>query len=415
MKTKVFVLASMITLFAACTYNGVTQPKSLQLSPTEKELVQHCNDFSFNLLAQVANNEEQENVILSPLSASMLLGMLMNGADGETLAQIQTMTGFGNDISIDDINAYYKQLIDVLPELDKVTKLNIANGIWVREDFPVKDTFITACKDNFKAQARNVHSFTDENVLNDINSFVAQQTNNHIKKVIDASMVDDNTAMALLNALYFKSMWVTKFKKSNTRKGSFTTLKRQQIQTDMMHLSEEKFLVCEKMDYSMIELPYKGDEYCADIVMPGNRYENPDIDIREWIKSINDEKWQEMIKSLHKTEVDLAMPKFSIKYQRALKEDLIALGMKDAFDGAYADFSNLSDRPTYVSCLNQHTFMKVDEEGTEAAAVTISLMGEKASGYYFCVDRPFLFVIRERDFGTILFAAIIGHPEWQAD
>ena len=415
MKTKVFILASIITLFAACTYNGVTQPKSLELSPTEKELVRHCNDFSFNLLAQVANNDEQENVILSPLSASMLLGMLMNGADGETLAQIQSMTGFGDDISIDDINAYYKQLMDVLPELDRATVLKIANGIWVREDFPVKDTFITACKDNFKAQARNVPSFTDENVLNDINSFVAQQTNNRIKKVIDATMVNENTEMALLNALYFKSMWVTKFKKSSTRKGTFTTISGEKIQTDMMHMDEEKFLFHEDMAYSMIELPYKGDEYCADIVMPGNRHENTNIDIREWIKSINDEKWQEMIKSLHKTEVDLAMPKFSIKYQRALKEDLIALGMKDAFDDAYANFSNLSDRPTYVSCLDQHTFMKVDEEGTEAAAVTISLMTDKASGFYFCVDRPFLFVIRERDFGTILFAAIIGHPAWQED
>lgn len=414
MKTKVFVLASMIALFAACTYNGVTQPKSLQLSPTEKELVQHCNDFSFNLLAQVANNEEQENIILSPLSASMLLGMLMNGADGETLAQIQTMTGFGDDISIDDINAYYKQLMDVLPELDRATVLKIANGIWVREDFPVKDTFITACKNNFKAQARNVPSFTDENVLNDINSFVAQQTNNRIKKVIDASMVDETTVMALLNALYFKSMWVTKFKKSDTRKGAFTTLNGQAIQTDMMHMYEEKFLFHEDTAYSMIELPYKGDEYCADIVLPGNRYERTNIDIREWIKSIDDEKWQKMISSLHKTEVDLAMPKFSLNYSRRLKEDLVALGMKDAF-GNDADFSNLSDRQTYVSCIDQHTFMKVDEEGTEAASVTISLMVEKASGYYFCVDRPFLFVIRERDFGTILFAAIIGHPEWQED
>ena len=406
--TKLFLFAALVILFAACQYNGVTEPKTMKVTSVEKELINHCNDFSFNLLAQVANNENQENVILSPLSASMLLGMMMNGADGETLAQIQAVTGFGKDYSLEDINAYYRQLIDVLPALDKYTRLNIANGIWVREDFPVRETFVQACKNSFDAQAKNVPSFMDQRVLDDINSYAAHHTNNRIKKVIDGNMVDDNTVIALLNALYFKSFWADKFSKTNTKKQTFTTLGGQKIQIDMMH-QEEEFRYSEDKDYQLVELPYKGEKYCADIILPAK-----DLNIRTWLKNINAEKWQQMLR-VGKYKVTLAIPKFSLNYKRELNQDLQALGMIDAFSELKANFSRLSEKPTSVSLINQYTFMQVDEEGTEAAAVTVGLFTKNAEPRHvnFIADRPFLFVIRERDHGTILFTALIGHPEWQ--
>ncbi len=408
---KVFLFGAMLCMLVACNGkngNGVTQPKKLKLNSTEKELVNHCNDFSFSLLAQVASNDKSENVVLSPLSASMLLGMLMNGADGETLAQMQAVTGFGSDVAIEDINAYYRQLIDVLPALDKYTNVNLANGIWAHEDFPVRETFVEACKKNFDAEAKNVPTFMDDKVLDEINKFAAKHTNNRIKKVIDKSMVSDATVMALLNALYFKSEWAQKFKKSDTKKQSFTTLNGKKIQTDMMYNGAE-WNYGRGEDYQLVELPYQGDAYCADIILPAEG-----IDIRTWTKSLNAERWQEMVDRIYSTEVTLSMPKFSLNYRRSLAGDLKALGITDAFE-LQANFSRLSEMRTFINLFLQYTFMQVDEEGTEAAAVTVATMDlATASGpKQITIDRPFLFVIREREYGTILFTAIIGHPEWQ--
>ena len=398
-------------MFAACSKTEVKEPKSLQFSAAEKQMVNECNAFSFNLLTQVAANEEQENIVLSPLSASMLLGMLMNGADGETLAQIQAVTGFGAEASIDDINAYYLQLIQVLPDLDAYTNVGIANGIWVKEQFPVYEAFMQACKQNFDAQAKNVPTFVDDKVLKDINDFAAQHTNDRIKEIINRSMVSEETMMVLLNALYFKALWKDKFDKNYTLQQTFTTLKDAKIQVDMMRLYDKRQLYAETEDCQLVELPYKGDQYVADIILPAK-----DTDILTWVKTLDAERWQQLIKGIYSTEVNLGLPKFKLNYERELTDDLAALGMPAAFT-PFADFSRLSELPTYISLIKQKTFIQVDEEGTEAAAVTIGIDVAASAGpdyvKEFIADRPFLFVIRERTYGTILFTAIIGHPEWQ--
>lgn len=406
---KMLILGAMLCVFAACSQKEVKEPKNLQFSAAEKQMVNDCNAFSFNLLTQVAANEPQENIVLSPLSASMLLGMIMNGADDETLAQIQTVTGFGPDASIDDINAYYKQLIDVLPDLDAYTNIGIANGIWVKEMFPVYETFMQACQQQFYAQAKNVPTFVDEQVLKDINSYAAQHTNNRIKEIININMVSEETVMVLLNALYFKALWAHKFDKSLTTQHAFTSLNGTQINVDMLRQDEEQ-KYGETQDCQLVELPYKGDRYVADIILPAKG-----IDIREWIKTLNAERWLQLVNSIYTAEVGLWLPKFSLSYDRVLTNDLAALGMPTAFSSA-ADFSRLSEMPAYISLIKQKTFIQVDEEGTEAAAVTIGEIASSAgpsSVKEFIADRPFLFVIRERTYGTILFTAIIGHPEWQ--
>ena len=408
---KILIFGVMLCMLAACSKTEVKEPKSLQFSAAEKQMVNECNAFSFNLLTQVAANEEQENIVLSPLSASMLLGMLMNGADGETLAQIQAVTGFGAEASIEDINAYYLQLIQVLPDLDAYTNVGIANGIWVKEQFPVYEAFMQACKQNFDAQAKNVPTFVDDKVLKDINDFAAQHTNNRIKEIINRSMVSEETMMVLLNALYFKALWKDKFDKNYTLQQTFTTLKDAKIQVDMMRLYDKRQLYGETEDCQLVELPYKGDQYVADIILPAK-----DTDIRTWMKTLDAERWQQLIKGIYSTEVNLGLPKFKLNYERELTDDLAALGMPAAFT-PFADFSRLSELPTYISLIKQKTFIQVDEEGTEAAAVTIGIDVAASAGpdyvKEFIADRPFLFVIRERTYGTILFTAIIGHPEWQ--
>lgn len=385
--------------------------KTLQFTAAEQELVQHCNDFSFNLLTQVAQNETQENIVLSPLSASMLLGMLMNGADGQTLAQIQAVTGFSSHASIESINAYYRQLIDVLPNLDSCTTLGLANGIWARQDFPVYPAFTNACKQSFDAQAKNVPTFLDDEVIAEINRFAADHTNNRIKEILKKEMVTENTVMALMNALYFKALWETQFDKEYTYAYPFATLGGTEIKTDMMNKADT-MSYAEGSDYQLLELPYKGGKYCVDLVLPAKG-----ADINAWLKTLDGNKWQTMLAGTSSEDVVLMLPKFCLHYDRTLTEDLQALGMIDAFSRLKANFSLLSSAPTYVSLIKQKTFLQVDEEGTEAAAVTIGVVEYTSAGpsnsKYFTANRPFLFVIRERDYGTILFTALIGHPEWE--
>ena len=408
---KVLLIGVVICMLVACGNNEVKEPQNLQFSAAEKELVQECNDFSFNLLSQVAQREERENVILSPLSASMLLGMLMNGAEGETLSQMQAVLGFESNVSIEEINAYYRQLITVLPDLDPYTELDLANGIWVREAFPVKDTFVNTCRQQFDALVKNVPTFVDERVLREINNYAAQHTKNRIKDVINDEMVDDETVMVLLNALYFKALWKDQFKKTNTRQENFTTLNGVQMQTDMMR-QWKKRKYGESDEYQLLELPYKGEKYCADIILPAEG-----VDIRAFAAGLNAEKWAEMLNNTFWPEVSLTLPKFKLKYDCNLTEDLAALGLSDAFSPGVADFSRLSEQSTYISLIQQKTFMQLDEEGTEAAAVTIGIVAPTSAGdeehRTVIVNRPFLLILRERDYGTILFTALIGHPEWQ--
>lgn len=165
----------------------------------------------------------------------------------------------------------------------------------------------------------------------------------------------------------------------------------------------------EGKDYQLVELPYKGCKYCADIILPAEG-----LDIRRWIQELDAERWQQMLSNTF-WPVELALPKFALKYDRKLNTDLQALGMTDAF-GIKANFSHLSSRETYVDLIRQSCFMQFDEDGTEAAAVTIGIVQPKAADIpekYFIADRPFVLIIRERDYGTILFTAIIGHPAWE--
>ena len=398
----------LLCVLASCqTGNGVKEPKQLYLSQQEKQLMNRCNDFSFNLLSQAAANEQSENIVLSPLSASMLIGMLMNGADGETLAQMQQVTGFG-EADQDEINEYYKKLIDVLPALDTETKVRLANGIWMVEGYPFKPAFAEVCRQAFEAEVKNVPTFLDDNVLKDINNFAARNTENKIKEVISRDMVNSETIMVLANALYFKGKWKDKFKKTDTRDRTFKTIKGTEIQTPMMHRTDE-MTYAEGEDFQMVELPYKGYKYCADIILPAEG-----VDVRRFADELDAERWQQMVDSRWEPEVELALPKFTVKYARDLTSDLKALGMPSALNVG-ANFSRLTDMACHVDLIKQDCFMQLDEEGTEAAAVTIGIGKNDAApiGDYrqMIVDRPFILVLREKDYGTILFTALIGHPQ----
>ncbi len=410
--------------------NGVTTPVELKLTARQQQLLKQSNEFSLNLLKQVyANETDHENVIISPLSASMALSMLMNGADNETLSQVKNTLGFG-DWTDEEVNEYNHLMLTALPCLDTCTHMTLANSLWLHEGFPVKDDFININKQYFMAQVQNV-DFTDPETANLINAWAAKHTNDLIKKVVSPEQIASCVTL-LANALYFKGIWADKFDKDLTKDGEFKSSKSVKQIVDMMYKHEEiKYVYLKDHKAQLAELDYLGGAYCMDLLLPAD-----DSNIPTLLNSLQadempgweDKFWpeQEILTYDYETDeektviqrrfndVILQMPKFTLRYERKLNDDLKALGMKDMFIPGVADFSRLSDVETYIDFVKQDTYMSVDEAGTEAAAVTtIGYTGtsiEQPKYPEMILNRPFVLFIREKQYGTIIFAAVIGNP-----
>ncbi len=408
MKPYLIILSIAAVLLTACEQsNGVTKPVELRLSPQQQEMLQVSNDFSFNLLREVvAEDSMSDNIVLSPLSASIVLGMVMNGADGETLKQMKQALGF-KDYPIEDINEYYNLLIDALPALDKTNKLKIANAIWAQENFPFEDSFKKVNKEYFYAKVDNA-DFNNSRTADIINRWAAHNTNNLIKEVVSPEDLR-SVVMLLANALYFKGIWKEKFEKSNTKPQDFTTANGETIKVDMMNQREE-FQYADIEGGQLLRMYYKEYKYCMDILLP-----EKGVSLKKMIADLNAEQWNEWMREMDTYNVKVSFPRLEARYEKILNEPLQKSGIVDAFNPLTANFSKMSTEALYISLAKQLCYMKVDEEGTEAAAVTVIGVKNAAEPFIdrnreFIADRPYLMVIREKQYGTILFTAMIGKP-----
>ena len=199
--------------------------RSFELTDAEQQMNVQTNIFALNMLKQIVSSEDltqKPNICFSPVSANMALGILLGGADGQTRTEMQTVLGFG-EATEEQVNAYYHKLVEALPYLDSTTIVTIANALWLKETFPVKDAYKRQTQATFNATIDNVRTFVDDAVIGMINQWAADNTNNLIKKVIDRSMVNESLMMVFANALYFKGIWNAKFEKSSTRQEDFTT------------------------------------------------------------------------------------------------------------------------------------------------------------------------------------------------
>ncbi len=394
--------------------NGNDTLLELRLNAKQQQQVVQGNEFTLNMLRQTYANRETENVIISPLSLSMALSILMNGAEGETLQQLKDGLGFG-EWSNEEINRYNQLLLYTLPKLDNYTKVMLANSLWVANGFPIKEDFVNTNKLYFQSKVRNV-DFSDPATAVLINAWAAEHTNDLIKEIVDAGLIYDCVAL-IANALYFKGIWAEEFKAEDTKPDAkFLASDKSTQKVEMMYKhAEMKYALYNKAQ--LAELDYKGDAYCMDLLLPP-----ADMDIMTFLKSMQAEDimnfeqnyWPE--KTYGNTtyrnleNVDLYMPKFRLHYERMLNNDLMALGMTNMFSPS-ADFSRLSNIATHVSFVKQNTFLSVDETGTEAAAVTVIGVKETAAMPTMMeLNRPFVLFIREKKYGTILFAAVIGNP-----
>jgi serine protease inhibitor len=414
---RTLALALLLTLPACETVAGphagaseIRLPRSL--SADEVALIHAGNSFAFDLLRQVPlERPDSPNVFLSPLSASMALGMAMNGAAGETWSQMRDALGFGG-LEEPEINQAYHALIDLLRELDPRVEFGLANSVWARQGEVFYEDFLDRVRTYFDARVEAL-DFADPASLKVMNDWVADETHGRIEDLID--QIDPDAIMYLINAVYFNGDWVYQFDVSDTRPRPFHRGDGSTVTVDMMSMEADlRFHV--DGDAAVLELPYGGRAFTAIAALPG-----PGRSVAELVAGLDAVVWGDWmarIEAADRRAAAVVLPKLELEYDRLLNEDLQALGMLHAFnEGGPADFSRMTHirfpGDVSISRVQQNTFLKVDEKGTEAAAATYvevirESVGEGMPSFVF--DHPFLFAIRERLSGTVLFIGVIGDP-----
>lgn len=372
------------------------------LTATEVAVIESSNAFGFRLASQVARRDARPNLVLSPLSASMALGMTLNGARGATFEAMRTTLEQGG-LSVEEINDSYRGLLDLLLPLDPSVEVSIANAIWANEDVPFHEAFFEAVRIAFDAAAQAT-DFDDPATLDEINRWAAEQTHGRIEKILDT--LDPDLVMLLLNAIWFDGKWTTEFDPEKTGRAPFHRPDGSTVQVDLMRLDGVELPLGSGADWVAAELPYGGGAWSMVLLVPqGSR------SARELLIDLDAAAWDQVLESLHPIEVDeVALPKFDVGYDAFLNDALSAMGMEVAF-GPGADFTGLSPVGDHlcIDFVRQKTFLEVDEAGTRAAAVTAVGIGP-TSFIGLRADRPFVFALRERLSGTILFMGLIEDP-----
>jgi serine protease inhibitor len=373
------------------------------LSAAEQKVLSAANEFSFALFREVSGAQRGANVFISPLSASMALGMTMNGAAGETFDQMRTALDFAS-VSQEEINEGYKGLIELLRGLDNSVDFRLANSIWYRQGFPVQPTFLDATRMWFDAEVQGL-DFDNPASVGTINAWVDRSTNGKIVKIVNE--IRGNHVMFLINAIYFKGSWREQFDPSETRSAQFRAADGRQPPVRLMHRQGEMRYL-ETPQFQAVDLPYGRDAFAMTVLLP-----TEGTDIEALVSSLGATSWSTWEKQFHKADVDLHLPRLKLTYERTLNDDLKGLGMRDAFAAGAADFSRMAPGSgVFIDYVKQNTFVDVNEEGTEAAAATVVAMVDSAPRTVVMrVDRPYLFAIRERLSGTILFIGkIVAMP-----
>ncbi|CAN5317162.1 serpin family protein [soil metagenome] len=408
MKTTLFSTVTAMTVgvlltAVSCKNSTVTPTPDVPVGElrVSTPFANQTTQFAFDLAKQVNTAEGQtRNVFISPLSLHIALGMILNGANGQTAQEIQKTLKLDAQ-TLAEANTTYQNLMENLPTVDPGVTVTLANSVWNRNTFPVETSFQDILKTTFKADV-SAENFDDPATVGKINAWASQKTNGKIPKVID--QIQENDVMFLLNALYFKGDWKTQFDPSKTMDSPFNLASGGTTSVKMMRL-ENVFRQAFRSTYTAIELPYGSDKYAMTVLLPS---QNTTADAL--INSLSSTDWAQLQKDMTAGEIDFGLPKFTLSYEIKLNNALSALGMPTAFTDR-ADFTKINAKGGLtLSFVKQNTFVAVDEKGTEAAAVTTGGVSTTSARVPTLCDRPFVFVIHEKTSGTVLFVGKIADP-----
>ena len=364
--------------------------------------------FGFKLYSELARQSAEKNIFVSPSSLALCLAMAYNGAAGET-RQAMARALETQNLSLDELNRAYAALRAALENPDAKAKLQIANSLWAREGLRFKADFIKRNKDYFGAQVTALN-FDDPAAPATINRWVSEKTNGKIDHIVD--QIDPSSILFLINAIYFKGAWEKTFDKAKTREQDFTLVSGTKRVPMMSQSGNYAYL--ETRDFQAVSLPYGGGRVSFYVFLPSGQ-----SSLAAFEKSLNESNWQRWMEAFQATDGDISLPRFRVTYEATLNEALKALGMAAAFDAGRADFSGMIEtggQRVFISNVKHKTFAEVNEEGTEAAAVTSTEMRATSmrmprERFRMVVDRPFFCAIRDNTSGAVLFMGSIYDPQ----
>jgi len=367
-------------------------------------VVRANNQFGIDILKNLFNNENG-NIFISPYSIFTALSMTYEGAEGNTEKEMREVMYLPED-DTERLGSFARVQNDMLKGSDQY-ELSTANSIWPKKGLPLKDEFLSAIRDFYYGNVTELDYASDPEAAREvINSWVEGRTHDRIKDLIPQGVLDALTYMVLTNAIYFKGEWVYEFNEDETETSPFHT-DSGDVDVDMMSLKVEEddtLPYYENEKLKAVELPYKGDEVSMVLMLPRSGT------MDDLVSDLDADLYQEVCSGLVEMEGTVKMPRFKLETKYELVPTMKDLGMEAPFGNA--DFSGMSDQGApYISNIIHQTFIEVDEKGTEAAAATAVVIRElSAEGFYFAADQPFLFMIRQRETGNILFSGVIEDP-----
>lgn len=400
-------MAGLLLIGAGCKKTDISKPDAEVLNAFDADMVEKSNDFGFNLYKNLAL--KNENMMISPVSVSLAMEMAYNGAAGatrEAMAKALNIQG----IDVEQLNKNNRALIYFLTTAAPEVNLNIANSIWMIEDFKFSEVFLETVQDSYQAEAKKL-DFTDPKSAEVINKWVKDQTQGTIDQIVTPP-IDPETIMFLINAVYFKGAWTSPFEKELTTDQPFKLADGQSVTVPTMYQSGS-FDYLKSADFQALRLPYGEDQQIAMMLF----LPNEGVSLEEFQKQLNGDNWSKWISLFEQKEGSLMLPKFTLAYEKSLNQPLTELGMGNAFDAGKADFSGLAEDGTagniYISEVKHKTFIEVDEVGTEAAAVTsveVGVTSMPAYDFELNFDRPFFYAIQDSESGAIIFIGAVFDP-----
>jgi serine protease inhibitor len=399
-----FVLVSIASILDLANWAGAEVPAP---EPAViKRVSSATNDFGFRLLKALAKDPKQ-NTIISPLGVATAFAMAYNGAAGATKKEMAKTLGLGS-LSDDDINRANQNMMHTFAKADPAAQPEIANALWVEKDFQVNPDFLTVCESFYDARAGNLDFAGDPiGAAAEINSFVDSQTHHRIREVV--KQVDRNGRLIVTDAVYFRGGWSSPFHRAQTRRRPFHFMSGNSLDTGMMDQSR-KFSYLENEEFQAIRIPYGNERYAMYVFLPLKTTR-----LQEFLLSLDETRWSRWINQFASRYGEIVLPRFETTYGKNLDDTLKEMGIRLPFSRA-ADFSRIPLHPSpgalFISDVEHKTWVKVDEEGTEAAAAT-GFVGELARHthpFVMIVDHPFFLAITEQQTGAVLFAGVVMDP-----
>lgn len=369
------------------------------------KVIETNNDFGLELLNQVITKDNTPNIMISPASVSIALGMAYNGAETTTRDAFEEVLNY-EGLSREEINEITMELIKVLVTNVEGNLLEIANSMWYDQGFPVEQDFINLNTHYYDAEVREI-DFRTASAVKTINQWVSENTNGKIEKIIEA--IDPAMMMILINAIYFNSVWEVEFDPEDTQDQPFYREDKTLFGNVEMMFLESTLHASFTEKFSAVELPYKNKKFSMFIFLPAEG-----TTVNELLGQLDGSLWNSWLEGFtERKDFTVTMPKFKFEYDRSMAEDLKAMGLEVAFTDL-ADFSGISSVDLLISDVIHKTYIDVNEEGTEAAAVTAIVFETTSIGPAngIRLDRPYMFAITENSSKSIVFIGKVSEPSY---